>query len=297
MTPLALYCKSYRTDLRRLLRLAHTVAAYNADRLPFYVSVPNHDFELFDAHLKQIQSSVELLRDEDILRVSPGVDVTRVQQLPGHISQQIVKSEFWRLGLCDMYVCLDSDAQFIRPFHASDFMAPDGTPYTMMDEAHDLLEGALSMKRQRIADDFTREADLMQAIMGRVGRRYSFGPFPLVWHRAVWKSLSEHYLQPHHMTLVDAIGKAPIESRWYGEALLAYKAVPLLPCQALFKVYHYAWQYDQDQRRGITSDQLASIYCGVITQSAWERELDWPVEGGSWTSKLARRVRRLARRS
>ena len=94
------------------------------------------------------------------------------------------------------------------------------------------------------------------------------------------------------MNLVDAIVQAPIESRWYGEALLAYQAVPLLPCQALFKVYHYAWQFDRDQRLGITEGKLAKQYCGVIYQSAWERNLDWPKEGGDWLSRLGRRLRR-----
>lgn len=95
------------------------------------------------------------------------------------------------------------------------------------------------------------------------------------------------------MTLADAIEQAPIESRWYGEALLAYQAVALRPCQALFKVYHYAWQFDRDQRKGITQQQLAQLYCGVILQSAWERNMDWPREGGNWLSRTGRRLRRL----
>jgi len=162
----------------------------------------------------------------------------------------------------------------------------------MLDEAHDLLEDALRQKRQRVVDAFQREADLVQQLFGRLGRRYSFGPFPLVWHRDVWQSLDERYLQPKGMSFADAIAQAPIESRWYGEALLAYQAVPLLPCQALFKVYHYAWQLDQDRRRGIDASQLSQFYCGVIYQSAWERDLDWPREGGNLLSRIGRRLRR-----
>jgi len=90
----------------------------------------------------------------------------------------------------------------------------------------------------------------------------------------------------------DAIAQAPIESRWYGEALLAWQAVPLQPCQALFKVYHYAWQYDQDRKNGVSEKQLSQLYCGAIYQSAWEREMDWPREGGNWASRLGRRLRR-----
>lgn len=290
MNPLALYCKSYSNDLRRVLRLAGSVRRYNTDRLPFYVSVPQAELPLFREHLAGLDAV--LLADEDILKASPRIDARQVSSLPGSMSQQIVKSEFWRLGHASAYVCLDSDAAFIRPIGLTDFMAPDGTPYTMMDEAHELLEDALRRKRERVVAAFDREADLVQRLFQRQGRRYSFGPFPLVWHRDVWESLDRQYLAPRGISLADAIVQAPIESRWYGEALLAYQAVPLLPCQALFKVYHYAWQYDQDRRR-IGSEELARLYCGVICQSAWERDMDWPAEGGSPLSRLGRRIRRL----
>jgi hypothetical protein len=94
------------------------------------------------------------------------------------------------------------------------------------------------------------------------------------------------------MSFADAISQTPIESRWYGESLLAYQAIPLHPCQALFKVYHYAWQLDQDTRRGITQERLATLYSGVIYQSAWEREMDWPNEGGNLLSRVGRQLRR-----
>jgi hypothetical protein len=290
MTPFALYCKSYSVDLRRVVRLAESVQQFNHERLPFYVSVPATELPLFREHLKGL--GVALLSDEDILKASPRIDAEQVRKMPGSVSQQVVKSEFWRMGLAVAYLCLDSDAVFIRPFGVADFMTPDGTPYTMMDEAHDLLEGAMQRGRQRVVSAFLTEADQVQTLFGRVGRRYSFGPFPLVWHRAVWESLDTQYLQPHGMGFADAIALAPIESRWYGEALLAYQAVPLMPCQALFKVYHYAWQFDQEQRAGIRTEQLADLYCGVIYQSAWEREMDWPAEGGNTLSRLGSRLRR-----
>jgi len=291
MKPLALYCKSYRTDLRRIRRLAESVRRYNTDSLPFYVSAPKADMALFHEHLQDLD--LHLLADEEIIAASRRINSTQFDQLPGRISQQVVKSEFWRLSISEAYVCLDSDAIFIRPFGSLDFMAPNGTPYTMMDEAHDLLEDALHQKRERVVEAYNDEADLVQQLFGRPGRRYSFGPFPLVWHRAVWQSLENDYLVPNAMNFVDAIARAPIESRWYGEALLAYQAIPLLPCQALFKVYHYAWQFDRDQRAGMHIDQLSKLYLGVIYQSAWERNMDWPAEGGSWLSRRGRQMRRI----
>ena len=290
MKPLVLYCKSFSTDLRRLVRLAESVQKFNVERLPFYVSVPQVELALFREHLGEFD--LQLISDADILEASPLSSIEIASRMPGSLAQQLIKAEFWRLNISEAYLCLDSDAFFIRPFTVADFLAPDGTPYTMLDEAHDLLEDAMRQKYYRIVDSFCSEADLVQKIFGRLGRRYSFGPFPLVWHRRVWLSLHEHYLEPRGMTFADAITEAPIESRWYGEALLAYQAVPLLPCQALFKVYHYAWQFDQDRIRGVGRAELSRLYCGVICQSSWEREMDWPSEGGGWLSRVGRKGRR-----
>lgn len=290
MKQLVLYCKSYPTDLKRVVRLADSIKQYNQDQLPFYVSVQAKYIALFNEHLKDL--NVLLIEDEEIIRASSCPEQERINNLAGSISQQIVKSEFWRLKLCESYVCLDSDAFFIRPFFGTDFIASDGTPYTVVDEAHNILEGALLKNRDRVLTAFHNEAELVQKLFGRNGKKYSFGPFPLVWHCDVWNSLHVNYLCPRGMTFVDAIIAAPIESRWYGEALLAYKAINLLPSQEFFKVYHYAWQKDRDFRDGMTLELLSKLYCGVIYQSAWEREMDWPEEGGGGLSKLGRSIRR-----
>jgi len=289
MKALVLYCKSYRMDLKRVIRLAMSIQKFNDESIEFHVSIPLQDHELFLSHLSKL--GVVLHTDEDIIAAT-GMSMPRVLKLGGSSSQQVVKSSFWKLGLSTCYVCIDSDSFFIRPFGISDFLTPDGTPYTMLDEGHDLLEDAIQNGRPRIVEAFAKEAALVQSLFARQGKPYSFGPFPLVWHRAVWESLESNYLQPRGMNFADAITLAPIESRWYGEALLRYKAIPLVPTQALFKVYHYAWQHDQDRKRGVSTNDIARLYCGVIHQSAWEREFDWPQEGGQWLSRLGRRIRR-----
>jgi hypothetical protein len=291
MRALVLFCKSYATDLKRVVRLARSIRDYNTEGLPFFVSVPSADMPLFKSHLSDL--CVELLADEEILSVSPSIQTGQLERMPGGLTQQIVKSEFWRLGISSAYLCLDSDALFIRPFGLDDFMDPGGIPYTVIDEGHESLEDAIRQKKNRVVNAFIKEADLFQKMFERSGRRYSFGPFPLVWHRAVWESLETHFLNPRGMNFADAIEQAPIESRWYGEALLAYQAVPLRPCQPLFKVYHYAWQFDQDRRRNSGLIELKKLYNGVIYQSAWERDMDWPKEGGDLPSRFGRRLRRM----
>lgn len=288
--PLVLYCKSYRTDLTRVIRLAKSVERFNSDGIPFFLSVPKTDLQLFKEHLSGF--SVTVIDDEQITDSNPNLNSEKIALLPGNISQQIIKSEFWRLNISESYLCLDSDACFIRPFSHADYLWGNGIPYTVIDEGREHLEQSLVAGRSHIVTTYFQETARVQDLFERSGKAYAFGPFPEIWHRAVWESLDQQYLQSRGMSFMDAILLAPLESRWYGESLLKFKAIPLMPCQPLFKVYHYAWQHDKDRRANIGPVQLARLYSGVIYQSAWEREMDWPREGGSWASHLGRRLRR-----
>jgi len=119
-TPITLYCKSYRKDLKRVVRLTESIARFNVEQIPFYLSVPGTDLALFREHLTN--QSVEIIDDDLILSHNVSIDKQKLHSLPGSISQQIVKSEFWRLGIADTYLCLDSDAVFIRPFSRDEFL-------------------------------------------------------------------------------------------------------------------------------------------------------------------------------
>lgn len=130
---LVLYCKSYLTDLKRAVRLAKSITQFNADNIRFFLSTPRSDVPLFREHVAGL--NVEVIDDELIVKRNPQLDFERIKSLPGSISQQIIKSEFWRLGLSDTYLCLDSDAVFIRPFYRRDFLWGNGIPYTVMDES------------------------------------------------------------------------------------------------------------------------------------------------------------------
>jgi hypothetical protein len=290
MIPFVLYCKSYRTDLKRIVRLAQSVQKYNIDRIPFYVSAPRIDIALFQEHLQG--SDVELLTDESIIENNPSINQNKLDGVAGSLSQQVVKSEFWRTGISVSYMCLDSDCIFIRPFHLQEFITPAGTPYTVMDEGRDLLYPVLSKHKIKVIENFQRESLEVQLAFDRNGKHYNFGPNCPIWDRRVWASLDENYARPLGLSFLDLVLKSGNEQRWYGEALLKYRAIDLLPSQPFFKMYHYAWQQKFDKRLGIQEQQLEQLYCGVVYQSAWEREMDWPSEGGNWLSYIGRRLRR-----
>ena len=289
MIPFALYCKSYSTDVKRVVRLAKTISMYNIDRIPFFISCPASDIALFREFL--VGLDIQLITDEEIIKKNPRISPNLLDIVPGHLSQQIIKSEFWRLGYCQAYLCLDSDCEFIRPFKLDEFIAENDVAYTIIDEGREILLPALAKKKQRVIDNFKREAIEVQDAIGRSGKIYNFGPNCPIWDARVWLSLDTEFLTPQGISFQDLILKIPNEMRWYGESLLKYNAIPILPSQPFFKMYHYQWQLKLDQRDGIDKNKLSQLYCGVVYQSAWEREMDWPKEGGGLFSKIGRRLR------
>ena len=127
MNKLVLYCKSYDKDVNRAKQLLDSIVKYNADQIPFYISVPEKDVNLFKSVLGT--EHYHLVTDESI-------DTDNA----GWHGQQIVKSQFWKLGVCENYVCVDSDCFFIKPFHISDFMFDEETPYTVCHEYKSFFE-------------------------------------------------------------------------------------------------------------------------------------------------------------
>jgi Family of unknown function (DUF6492) len=290
MKDIVLYCKSYHRDVQRAKRLAESVRHFNSGDLPFYLSCPSADLPLFRNILGS--EGVTFLTDEEIVAENSSINQQALIALPGGLSQQIVKSEFWRLGICENYVCIDSDAYFIRDFNKGDFLAPSGDPYTVMNESLELrLFGALH-QHAKIARNRDVECKAIMEIFGRTGRHYDFGPLPVVWSRRVWADLAEKFLEPRDMNFLDAIKLFSSEMRWYGEALLKFKSVELWPVETLFRCYHYEEQYRAARKSGETDEVLRQLYLGVCIQSNWDKELDYGQNKKGLLSRLVRIIKR-----
>ena len=285
---LVLFCKSYRQDLLRAVQLCRSVHEFNRDSIPFYLSVPAEDLDVFAEPLKGV--GVTLIADVEVVRKNPRIDVDLFAKLPGGKAQQIVKAEFWRYGAAENYLCLDSDSYFLRDFHRADFMSPDGHPYTVMHEAKELLHFAVLSGMARIARDRQRECAEIMGIFGRNGRCFEFGPTPAMWSGRVWRDLDEKFLMPKGLSIIDAIDLHPGELRWYGEALLAFKSIPLLPIEPIFRCYHYEEQYYMYRKIGENEAAVAGNYLGVCMQSNWNKDLN-SMKIFKF-SKLRRRIKR-----
>jgi hypothetical protein len=289
--PVVLYCKSYRRDVLRVRRLLDSIERHNVERLPVFVSVPREDRALFEQMLGA-RASCTLIDDEDIATANPRVTLERTIGVPGRLSQAMIRAEFWRLGHGHNYLCIDSDSVFIADFRARDFVAPDGDCYTVIHQNKELLQLAANRGIDKMDAEFRHEAAQLMKAFGRDGPIYSFMPSPFVWSAKVWRSLDERHLQPRGQTVWDAFNERIPEYLWYGEALLAFQAIPLRPIEALFRVYHYHWQYYSMRKLGETEAKAARNYLGIIYQSNWEHEMDYGAPHKSLPSRALRAVKR-----
>lgn len=293
MHDLVLYCKSYRNDFLRLKRLLASIDRFNADGLPFYISTPIADHELLIQTVGQ--EGYHWVADEEIVRANAQADFAAYQAMPGGLSQQIIKSEFWRLRLTDNYLCLDSDSLFIQPFYRPDFMAVDGNPYTVLHQNKELFQLATDRGHLRVERDLRAEAERVKALFARVGPNFYCAPAPFIWSAKVWQSLDQGYLQPNDISLWELISPAHPETLIYAEALLKYRAIPLIAIEPLFRTYHFDWHYYLMKRLGETEEKLRQNYLGVIYQSAWEFELNLGQLQKSTTSRLIKHLKRFCR--
>lgn len=287
MTNISIFCKSYRGDLVPAAVMVESVRRYNRDNLSLYIAVPQADLELFKARIGI--DYVHWLTDEEVIAANPAISLPAFQALPGHISQQIVKAEFWRVNPHDNYVCTDSDSRFIREFQASDFLTSKGEPYTILHEGKPFMQFCLANGIHETDQYFEKMSQDMREHFGRKGPSYSYNPFPVIWSKKVWQDLAKQ-LQADGSNMLDAIVAHPYESSWYGEALLMFQSIPLMPKEPIFKAYLYLEEYEHDRGMGIDEAILAKHYLGVVYQTNWYPHRLQPLKRMAY--KLKRRLKR-----
>lgn len=293
MKDFVLYCKSYSKDFLRLKLLLQSIEQYNVEQIPFYISTPSSERSFLEEVLGT--KGYNWVADEDIVLANPKADLDQYHAMPGGLSQQIIKAEFWRLGLAANYLCIDSDSKFICDFKYNDFITDDKVPFTVLHQNKELFQLAESRGHQKVVRDLRLEAERVKALFGRTGPNFYCAPSPFNWSAKVWQSLDLDFLQPRAITLWDLITPAHPESLIYGEALLKYQAIPVLAIEPLFKAYHYDWQYFLMKRLGETEKKLSRHYLGVIYQSAWDVDNQTSPSNKPLLSRLLRRVKRFGR--
>ena len=265
---IVLYSCTFSRDLLRTVRMVESVTKHNVANIPFYISVPDDEVSLFQDKLKSFP--VTIFGEQDIFRANPKLDIKKLYEVPGGIRQQVIKSEFWRLGKAQNYLVLDADCVFIRDFDESDFLAKDGIPYSVIHEGRDLLQSTNQFGPERTREHFLADREPIKKAIGRQGITYDYGYAPFLWSAKVWQSFDDRYLTPNNLNFLDAILHCGSEFTWYGESLVNYQAIPIYPREQLFRHYHYENQLWIDRALGYTEKKLAKDYLGVVYQSNWE---------------------------
>ncbi len=266
MNRLAVLLKSHGPDLAYARRLVESYSRFNAEELPLYCVVPRSDVPAFTA----LSADVTVLAEEDV--VGRNLVMEGMHGLSaGYINQEIVKLAFWETGVASTYFCVDSDAVFIRPFGASDFLADESTPYSVLVQDKDLLvepgyfrEHWQGRERaiRRIMDLVGLDDPIMRTCHGHQ-----------VFSARVLESFVSDFLQPRGWTYADALREAPYEFSWYNMWLQKSKVIPIHQIEPLVKVFHNEDQHLASVLLGETVADFARAYIAVVVNSNYSRSL------------------------
>jgi len=264
MTKLAILVKSHGPDLAYADRLLRSVEAFNVDLIPVFLVVPDADLEQFTPTLT---SGTHLIPESSFAShlVSEPVN----GYAPGYINQEIVKLSFWEMGLADNYLCVDSDAQFVRSFFVDDFMADTQTPYTFLTEDRELQADPTyfsgnwrprMVALERIAEAIGLDERPLRTVHGHA-----------VFSSRVLASFYRGFLTTRGWTYSDALAIAPYEPSWYNFWLQRDKTIPIVPREPLFKTFHSAHDQEAYALQGFAESDAARGYVGVIVNSNFSR--------------------------
>ena len=261
----ALLLKTYSTDFEYAVRLVASFHRFNPDGLHLFCVVPKSDLDKF----KPLQALTVTVLEESALEQYFTLEAVSGIR-PGYINQEIVKLAFWELGLAENYFCVDSEAVFIREIHESDFMTPDGFPYTVLVEDKDLKADPYYFEhfwesREHSQRLIAQELDIPDRVI-----RTCHGH--QVFSSEVLRDFKTSFLDPRGWTYLDALSLSPYEFSWYNLWLQKSRVIPIHQREPFVKVVHHEQEHIEFILRGMTQADLARAYLAVVVNSNFSRD-------------------------
>lgn len=265
MERLGVMLKSFAPDAEYAHRFLRSYEQHNADGLPLFLVIPDAD----EPEFTDFAAAGATIVPESALGKYL-VDYPVHGNNPGYVNHQILRMSLWELGLMANQLNLDSELVFVRDFHASDFMYSEDVPYTFLSEDNEMrVEPEYwhhTWSRRKV------QLDNLKAAIELDEPRYLTVHGMGIYSAKVLQSLKEKFLEPRGMTYVDALQISPIPPTWYSFWLQKDRTIPIVMREPVFKTFHNASQHMEYVLKGITNDDIARGYVGVIVNSGYSRQ-------------------------
>jgi hypothetical protein len=261
---IALLIKSYQDDFEYADRLIRSINIHNADSLPVYMVVPEKDIQQFTIFASD---TIHILSED--LFASHLVNQETAGFRPGYINQEIIKLAFWELDLCDNYFCVDSDAEFIRDFNRTDFMAQPGIPFTFLTEDRGLVVEPDYYQSSWV--NRMKSMEQIREVIGYTGQWLFTVHGHAVFSVKVLNSFVTDFLEPRGWDYKDALAISPYEPTWYNTWLLHTRVIDIFPREPIVKTFHYSIQHLSYVLQGVGTQDLARGYIAVVVNSNYSR--------------------------
>lgn len=231
----ALITPTFAGDFEQFSLLAHTVERHIPEHVPHYIVVPSADYDTF----KPLRSQrTRLLKEEDVLpRWTQGLFklgryrvTSRSLPIRGWILQQMIKLAAPSYAPEDVYLYVDSDVAFLKPFDPADEFLRDGKVKLFCEIAQDdwpasVVEQCLSWRKiSRRLLGITHEQNPRAGYVGNV----------IPWRRDVVQSLQAYLDQGWGRSWPERIARCKYFSEYmlygvYVENVLGYEAAGHYP--------------------------------------------------------------------
>ena len=255
--------KTFVDDLKFVERLVPSFNKYNSDNIPLYIVVPEAEIEVFQQFLN---SNIEILSEELFKDKLTSDSIFGLK--PGYINQEIIKLSFWELNLCENYLCLDSDGEFIRDFFLNDFMFDYSTPFSILFEDNELKVEPEYYKSYWVPRE--EKIRKIQELVGLTDKRMLTCHSMAIFSSKVLASFKSDFMDAKNLSYVDVIKLSPYEFSWYNMWLQKSKVIPIEIREPLFKVFHHENQLKDYLRKLVTIQDIARGYIGIIINSNWQ---------------------------
>lgn len=276
---LVIFCKTFKRDIDCFIIQALSIKKHNIENIPYYISVPTEDIDIFEELKEKYKLTYSILADEEISQLVKENEYDNKAFNVNYINQQLVKFEFSKTNIAKHYIVLDGDCYFIKNFVASDFLLDSDTPYMPLTEGN---KGDRLLFQLYNNNDYCswnhkiknneKEPATSQEFIGREGKYYTL-EMPYIITSSYIMDFENNFLKnKKHMTLKETLIKYPCEMQLYVDYVL-YKKFKYQACNAFFLPNHHETMYQISRWLGFDEDIIANNYLGILMNKGYVKSL------------------------